>query len=119
MNLLLKNKIKYNKNPKREKGIFSCSPARKHGRNWEGAAPASDAVASASVTSLNFVFSDSGQLGSIRADADRAVPNRLRFAPNQADSARIGPYWPYRFVSTDDRYGRNMPEKAKKGRNLP
>ena len=32
----------------------------------------------------------------IRADAARFVPNRLRFAPNRADSAKIGPYRPYR-----------------------
>ena len=31
----------------------------------------------------------------IRADAARFVPNRLQFASNQADLARIGLYWPY------------------------
>ena len=43
-----------------------------------------------------FFFSDSRRLGSIRADAARFVPNRLLFAPNRADSSKIGPYRPYR-----------------------
>ena len=66
-----------------------------------------------------FFFSDSRRLGSIRADAARFVPNRLRFAPNRADSAKIGPYRPYRDVSAGGRYyryGRNRPEI---GRNRP
>ena len=41
-----------------------------------------------------FFFSDSRRLGSIRADAARFVPNRLRFASNRADSAKIGSYRP-------------------------
>ena len=61
-----------------------------------------------------FFFSDSRRLGSIRADAARFVPNRLRFAPNRADSAKIGPYRPYRVESASSRYGRNRP---KNGRN--
>ena len=63
-----------------------------------------------------FFFSDSRRLGSIRADAARFVPNRLRFAPNRTDSAKIGPYRPYRVVSTSGRYGRN---RSKNGRNRP
>ena len=72
-------------------------PARKHRRGTRGAAPMSDPVA----RTLNrvcvfffffFFFSDSRRLGSIHADAARFVPNRLQFAPNWADSAKIGPY---------------------------
>ena len=63
-----------------------------------------------------FFFSDSRRLGSIRADAARFVPNRLRFMPNRADSAQIGPYRPYPVVSAGSRYGRNRPENA---RNTP
>ena len=76
-----------------------------------------------------FFFSDSRRLGSICANAARFVPNRLRFWPNRADSAKIGPYQPYRVVSTGGRYGRNRPETAEtaeigleygwKSRNLP
>ena len=63
-----------------------------------------------------FFFSDSSRLGSIRADAARFVPNRLQFALNRADLAKIGPYRPYRVVSAGGRYGRNRPEK---GQNMP
>ena len=63
-----------------------------------------------------FFFSDLRRLGLIRADAARFVPNRLRFAPNRADSAKIEPYQPYRVVSAGGRYGRNKPEN---GRNMP
>ena len=31
----------------------------------------------------------------IHTNAARFVPNRLQFAPNQVDLARIGLYWPY------------------------
>ena len=56
-----------------------------------------DAVARASVLHLSFFFSfNSRRLGSIRADA-------TRFVPNQADSARIEPYQPYRVVLANDR----------------
>ena len=69
---------------------------RKHGRGTRGAAPASDAVARASDRVwVFFFFSDLRRLGSIRVDTARFVPNRLRFAPNRADSAKIGPYRPY------------------------
>ena len=89
---------------------------RKHGRGWGGAAPASDAVARASVQHLSFFFfSDSCRLGSICPDVARFVPNRLRFAPNRADSAKIGPYRPYRVVLADGRYGRNRSETAEIG----
>ena len=75
---------------------------------------ASDAVARASVPRLSFFFfsSDSHQLGSIRTDAARFMPNRFQFAPNRADSAKIGPYLPYRVVAAGDQYGRY-------GRNRP
>ena len=63
-----------------------------------------------------FFFSDSRQLGSIRADAARFVPNRLRFAPNRADSAKIGPYRPYQVVSAGGRYSR---DRLENGRNMP
>ena len=59
-----------------------------------------------------FFSSDSHQLGSIRTDAARFVPNRLQFAPNRADSAKIRPYLPYRVVAAGDQYGRY-------GRNRP
>ena len=59
-----------------------------------------------------FFFSDSRQLNSIRADAARFVPNRLRFELNQANSAKIGPYWPYWVVSAGGRYGWNRPKHA-------
>ena len=78
--------------------------ARKHGRGTRGAAPASDAIACASVCVCIFFFSDSRRLGSIRAEAARFVTNRLRFAPNWADSDKIGLYWPYRVVLAAGRY---------------
>ena len=102
-----------------------------HGHGTRGAAPASDAVrcvtwrptwlperrtVSAFFFFLFFFFSDSHRLGSIRANAARFVLNRLQFAPNRADSAKIGPYRPYQVVSTGGRYGRNRPEN---GRNMP
>ena len=59
-----------------------------------------------------FFFSDSCRLGSIRA-------NMARFVPNRADSARIGPYRPYRVVLAGDRYGRNRPETAETCRKRP
>ena len=63
-------------------------------------------------------FLDLRRLGSICADAARFAPNRLRFASNRADSARIEPYRPYRMVSANDQYGRygqNRPETAEIG----
>ena len=79
-----------------------------------------------SASAFFFFFSDSRRLGSIRADVARFVPNRLRFAPNRANSAKIGLYRPYRVVSAGDRYSQNMPETAEidleygwKSRNLP
>ena len=79
-----------------------------------------------SASAFFFFFLDSHRLGSIRTDAARFVLNRLRFAPNRADSAKIGPYRPYQVISTDGRYGQNMPETAEigleygqKSRNLP
>ena len=59
-----------------------------------------------------FFFSDSRRLGSICTNAARFVPNRLRFAPNRADSAKIGLYQPYRVISAGGRYGRNKPKQA-------
>ena len=59
-----------------------------------------------------FFFSDSRRLGSIRANAARSVPNRLRFAPNRADSAKIGSYRPYRVGQNRPENGRNMPKSA-------
>ena len=56
-----------------------------------------------------FFFSDSRRLSSICTDA-------AQFAPNRADSAKIGPYRPYRVVSAGGRYGQNRP---KNGRNRP
>ena len=94
--------------------------ARKHRRGTRGVAPASDAVVGTSdrvcVFLYIYFFSDSPRLGSIRADAAWFVPNRLWFAPNWADSAKIGPYRPYRVVSAGGRYGRNRPENS---RNTP
>ena len=45
-----------------------------------------------SASAFFFFFSDSRRLGSICADVARFVLNRLRFVPNRADSAKIGPY---------------------------
>ena len=64
---------------------------------------------SASAFFFFFFFSDSRQCGSI-------MLNRLQFAPNWVDSAKIRPYQPYRVVSAGGRYGRNRSEN---GRNLP
>ena len=72
-----------------------------------------------SASAFFFFFLDSCRLGSIRADAARFVPNRLRFAPNRADLAKIGPYRPYRVVSAGGRYGRNRPETAETCRKRP
>ena len=79
---------------------------------------ASDAVArmSNSVCVFFFFLSDSHRLGSILADAARFLPNRFRFGPNWADSAKIQPYRPYRVVSAGGRYCRNKP---KNGRTTP
>ena len=114
-----------------------------HGHGTRGAALASDAVRCVTrrptwlpahrTASAFFFFSDSHRLGSIRADAARFMLNRLRFASNRADSAKIGPYRPYQVISAGGRYGRNrsendrnMPETAeidleygRKSRNLP
>ena len=49
----------------------------------------------------------------IRADVARFTPNWLRFTLNRVDSARIGPYRPYRIILAGDRYGRNRPETPK------
>ena len=81
---------------------------------------ASDAVARALVrvrvcVFFFFFFSNSRQLSSIHANATRFVPNRLRFAPNRSDSAKIRPYRPYRVVLAGGRYCRNMPETAEIG----
>ena len=48
---------------------------RKHGRGWEGAAPASEAVARTSVPRQSFFFLDLRRLGSICADTARFAPN--------------------------------------------
>ena len=79
--------------------------SRKNRRGWEGAAPASDAVARASVPRLRFFFFFFFL---------RFGPNWLQFVPNQADSARIGPYRPYQIVLAGDRYSRNRPKSALK-----
>ena len=72
--------------------------SRKHGCSTRGAAPATDAVARVSdcvcVFFFFFFFSDSRRFGSICTDAARFMPNRLQFAPNRADSAKIGSYRP-------------------------
>ena len=83
--------------------------SRKHQRGWEGAAPASDAVARAAVPRLSFFFPR------IRADAAQFTPNWLRFTLNRADLARIRPYWPYQIILARDRYGRNRLEMPKIG----
>ena len=97
---------------------FYTSRTRKHGCGTRGAAPASDAVACALdrvCVFFFFFFSDSHRLGSIRADAARFVPNRLRFAPNRANSAKIGPYRPYRTyqpAADTAETGRKRPKSA-------
>ena len=88
---------------------------RKHGRSWEGAAPASDTVARMLVPRQSLFFLDLRRLGLICADVARFAQNQLRFVPNRADSTRIGPYRPYRIVSAGDRYGQNRPETAEIG----
>ena len=50
----------------------------------------SDAVAHASLLHLSFFFF----LPQIRTDMARFTPNRLQFASNRANSAKIGSYWP-------------------------
>ena len=55
----------------------------------------------------------------IRANAARFMPNRLRFAPNRADSAKIEPYLPYWVILASDRYGRNRPETAETCQKRP
>ena len=63
-----------------------------------------------------FFFSDSRQLSLIHANAAQFMPNRLRFAPNRADSARIEPYRPYRVyrpaIDTVETY-QKWPKQAK------
>ena len=59
----------------------------------------SDAVARVSVPRLSFFFS-------------RIRTNSAQFTPNRADSTIIGPYRPYRVISTDDRNGLNRPKSA-------
>ena len=76
--------------------------SRKHRLGWEGAALASDAVARAAVPRLSFFFFF---LPRISADAAQFTLNRLRFTLNRADSARIGPYRPYRIILASNRYG--------------
>ena len=96
-------------------GFMLLCSSRKHERDTRGAAPAFDAVARASVrvcAFFFFFFADSCQLGLIRVDTARFVPNWLRFVPNWADSAKIGPYRPYRVVSAG---GRNRPETVEIG----
>ena len=60
---------------------------------------------------------DSRQLGLIRADTARFVPNRLRFAPNRANSDRIRPYQPATDTAETGRkqpkLALNMAQKAK------
>ena len=66
-----------------------------------------DAVAHASVLHLSFFFF----LPQIRADVARFTPNRLQFASNQANSAKIGSYWP----TTDmAKTGQKRPKSALK-----
>ena len=98
--------------------VLLCS-SRKHGRGTRGAAPAFDAVACASVrvcAFFFFFFADLCRLGLIRVDTARFVPNWLRFVPNRADSAKIGPYRPYRVVSAG---GQDRPETAEIYRKRP
>ena len=70
-----------------------------------------------------FFFSDLRRLSSIRVDAAQFVPNRLRFAPNRANLAKIGPYRPYRVVSVGGRNrsenGRNRLKHVRNDRNQP
>ena len=86
--------------------------SRKHRLGWEGAALASDAVARAAVPRLSFFFFFFPR---IRADAAQFTSNRLRFTLNRADSARIGPYRPYRIILASNRYGWNRLEMPKIG----
>ena len=85
---------------------------RKHGRGWEGAAPASNVARCGTRCPTRrchvyiFFFSR------IRVDVARFVPNRLRFTLNRANSAKIEPYRPCQVISTDDQYGRNKPKSA-------
>ena len=107
------------------------SQPRKHGRGTRGAAPASDVArrgmwcptrlparrtASAFFFFLGFALTrlDSRRCGSIRADAARFVPNRLRFAPNRADSAKIGPYRPAADIADTAETGRKQAETGRK-----
>ena len=104
-----------------------------HGRGTRGAAPASDAAqrgtrrptrlparrTASGFFFFFFFFSDSRRLGSIRADAARFVPNRLRFAPNRADSAKIGPYRPYRTYRPAADTAETGRKQAETGRNRP
>ena len=89
----------------------NLSQPRKHGCSTRGAAPASNAIARASVCVciFFFFFSDSHQLDSIRADT-------ARFVPNRADSVKIGLYRLYRVVSASSR---KRPKQAGNGRNRP
>ena len=60
---------------------------RKHGRGWEGAAPASDTVARTSVPRQSFFFW-------ICADSARFVPTRLDLHRIDFDSRRTELIWP-------------------------
>ena len=113
--------------PNKFGGIFSnqlrsnlesmdAAPEVPHPRPMRDAA--SDAVARASDRVCIFFFSLLGfaPTGLIRTDAARFVLNWLRFAPNRADSAKIGPYRPPRVISAGGWYGRYKP---KNGRNKP
>ena len=96
--------------------------AMKHGHSWEGAAsefnvawrgvwrPTWLLAHRCRVWAFFFYITDSCRLGLICADL-------AWFVPNQADSARIGPYRLNQVVSVSDWNGRNrpwiMPEQSK------
>ena len=72
---------------------------------------ASDVVAHTSVPCFFFFFFFL-RFTPTQLDSRWLSLDSCQFTPNQADSARIGPYRPYRVVLAGDRYGRNMPKKA-------
>ena len=81
--------------------------SRKHGRNWEGAAPASDAVARASVLRLSFFFffpSDSGRIGF----------DSCRIRLIRPESGRIGHIRLYWLATDTAETGRKRPKSALK-----